>query len=161
MNNLADSQKKRDTLSIRWFSCCTLSSTFCGFPRSIQKNIDHPALSLPLGWRQSLCINVHRRGDVGVAHQLLHHFDVFPISFERRGIRVAISIHSRPRTSLMRSAVVAAMMPMTRIFWGNSSMSARNSAASKGSVTRTRLVLWRTAKMGFSPSLSHPYPAYA
>src|ERR1700722_14971830 len=55
-NNLADSQKKRDTLSIRWFSCCTLRSIFCGFPRSIQKNIDHPALSLPLGWRQSLCI---------------------------------------------------------------------------------------------------------
>ena len=27
-NNLADSQKKRDTLSIRWFSCCILRSTF-------------------------------------------------------------------------------------------------------------------------------------
>ena len=25
-NNLADSQKKRDTLSIRWFSCCTRDS---------------------------------------------------------------------------------------------------------------------------------------
>jgi hypothetical protein len=25
-NNLADSQQKRDTLSIRWFSCCILRS---------------------------------------------------------------------------------------------------------------------------------------
>src|SRR5271155_4171877 len=48
-NNLADSQKKRDTLSIRWFSCCTLRSTFYGIPRPVQKNIDHPALSFPLG----------------------------------------------------------------------------------------------------------------
>jgi hypothetical protein len=31
-NNLADSQKKRDTLSIRWFSCCILRSTFYYFP---------------------------------------------------------------------------------------------------------------------------------
>ena len=31
-NNLADSQKKRDTLSIRWFSCCILGSTFYGIP---------------------------------------------------------------------------------------------------------------------------------
>ena len=31
-NNLADSQKKRDTLSIRWFSCCILRSTFYGIP---------------------------------------------------------------------------------------------------------------------------------
>jgi hypothetical protein len=55
-NNLADSQKRRDTLTIRRFSCDTL----CGFPRSIQKNVGQPALSLPLGWRQSLCIDVHR-----------------------------------------------------------------------------------------------------
>ena len=44
-NNLADSQKKRDTLSIRWFSRCILRSAFYGIPRTIQKNIDHPALS--------------------------------------------------------------------------------------------------------------------
>ena len=31
-NNLADSQKKRDTLSIRWFSCCILRSTFYDIP---------------------------------------------------------------------------------------------------------------------------------
>jgi hypothetical protein len=49
----------------------------------------------------------------------------------------------------MRSPVVAAMVPMTRILWGNSSLSARNSATSSGSVTRSRLVLWRTAKMGY------------
>ncbi len=48
-NNLADSQKKRDTLSIRCFSCCILRSTFYDIPRTIQKNIDHPALSFPLG----------------------------------------------------------------------------------------------------------------
>jgi hypothetical protein len=34
-NNLADSQKKRDTLSIRWFSCCILRSTFYDIPRTI------------------------------------------------------------------------------------------------------------------------------
>ncbi len=48
-NNLADSQKKRDTLSIRWFSCCILRSTFYDIPRTVQKNIDHPALRFPLG----------------------------------------------------------------------------------------------------------------
>ena len=32
LNNLADSQKKRDTLSIRWFSCCILRSTFYDIP---------------------------------------------------------------------------------------------------------------------------------
>ena len=48
-NNLADSQKKRDTLSIRWFSCCILRSTFYDIPRPVQKNIDHPALRFPLG----------------------------------------------------------------------------------------------------------------
>jgi hypothetical protein len=48
-NNLADSQNKRDTLSIRWFSCCTLRSTFYDIPRPVQKNIDQPALRLPLG----------------------------------------------------------------------------------------------------------------
>ena len=47
-NNLADSQKKRDTLSIRWFSCCILRSTFYDIPRTVQKNIDHPALRLSL-----------------------------------------------------------------------------------------------------------------
>jgi hypothetical protein len=91
-NNLADSQKRRDTLSIRWFSCCTLR----GFPRSIQKNVDHPTLGLPLGWRQSLCINVHRRRDVGVAHQLLHHFDVFSIGFEQRRVRVTEGMEADP-----------------------------------------------------------------
>lgn len=40
-NNLADSQKKRDTLSMRWFPCGILRSTFSDFPRTIQKNIDH------------------------------------------------------------------------------------------------------------------------
>jgi hypothetical protein len=34
-NNLADSQKKRDTLSIRWFSCCILRSTFYDIPRPV------------------------------------------------------------------------------------------------------------------------------
>ena len=48
-NNLADSQKKRDTLSIRWFSCCILRSTFYDIPRTVQKNIDHPALRFSLG----------------------------------------------------------------------------------------------------------------
>ena len=48
-NNLADSQKKRDTLSIRWFSCCILRSTFYDIPRTVQKNIDHAALRLSLG----------------------------------------------------------------------------------------------------------------
>jgi hypothetical protein len=70
---LSGSAEKRDTLSIRWFSSCTLRD----FPRSIQKNVYHPTLGLQLGWRQSLCINVHGRRDV--AHQLSHHFDVFPI----------------------------------------------------------------------------------
>ena len=31
-NNLADSQKKRDTPSIRWFSCCILRSNFYDIP---------------------------------------------------------------------------------------------------------------------------------
>jgi hypothetical protein len=31
-------------------------------------------LHFPSCWRQSLCANVHRRGDVRVAHQLMHHF---------------------------------------------------------------------------------------
>jgi hypothetical protein len=31
-NNLADSQKERDTLSIRWFSCCILRGTFYYIP---------------------------------------------------------------------------------------------------------------------------------
>ncbi len=31
-NNLADSQKKRDTLSIPCFSCCILRSTFYDLP---------------------------------------------------------------------------------------------------------------------------------
>ena len=83
-NNLADSQKKRDTLSIRWFSCCILRSTFYDIPRPVQKNIDHPALSFPLGRSQGLRVNVHRCGDVCVAHQFLHHFDIFPVSFEQR-----------------------------------------------------------------------------
>ena len=48
-NNLADSQKKRDTLSIRWFSCCILRSTFYDIPGTVQKNIDHAALRFPLG----------------------------------------------------------------------------------------------------------------
>jgi hypothetical protein len=48
-NNLADSQKKRDSLSIRWFSCFILRSTFADIPRTIPKNIDHPALRFPLG----------------------------------------------------------------------------------------------------------------
>jgi hypothetical protein len=48
-NNLADLQNKRDTLSIRWFSCCILRSTFADISRTIQKNIDHPALRLALG----------------------------------------------------------------------------------------------------------------
>ena len=48
-NNLADSQKKRDTLSIRWFSCCILRSTFYDIPRTVQKNIDHTALRFALG----------------------------------------------------------------------------------------------------------------
>ena len=47
-NNLADSQKKRDTLSIRWFSCCVLRSTFAGIPRPVQQNIDNAALCFPL-----------------------------------------------------------------------------------------------------------------
>ena len=42
-NNLAGSQKKRDTLSIRWFSCCTLR----GFPRPIQKNVGPPDFEPP------------------------------------------------------------------------------------------------------------------
>ena len=48
-NNLADSQKKRDTLSIRWFSCCILRSTLHDIPRTVQKNIDHTALRFALG----------------------------------------------------------------------------------------------------------------
>ena len=48
-NNLADSQKKRDTLSIRWFSCCVLRSTFADIPRPVQQNIDNAALRLALG----------------------------------------------------------------------------------------------------------------
>jgi hypothetical protein len=48
-NNLADLQKKRDTLSIRWFSCCTFRSTFYDIPSTVQKNIDHPALRFSLG----------------------------------------------------------------------------------------------------------------
>ena len=47
-NNLADSQKKRDTLSIRWFSCCIPRNTFADISRTVQKNIDHPALRFPL-----------------------------------------------------------------------------------------------------------------
>jgi hypothetical protein len=31
-NNLADSQNKRDTLSIRWFSCCILRSISYDIP---------------------------------------------------------------------------------------------------------------------------------
>ena len=83
-NNLADSQKKRDTLSIRWFSCRILRSTFYTIPRPVQKNIAHPALSFPLGRSQGFRVNVHRCGDVCVAHQLLHHFDIFPVCFEQR-----------------------------------------------------------------------------
>ena len=49
LNNLADSQKKRDKLSIRWFSCCILRSTFYDIPRTVQKNIDHTALRFALG----------------------------------------------------------------------------------------------------------------
>jgi hypothetical protein len=48
-NNLANSQKKRDTLSIRWFSCCILRSTFYDIPRTVHEDIHHPALRFPLG----------------------------------------------------------------------------------------------------------------
>ena len=48
-NNLASRQEKRDTLSIRWFSCCTFRSTFADIPGTIQKNINYAALRLALG----------------------------------------------------------------------------------------------------------------
>ena len=38
-------------------------------------------------WRDSaemVGLNVHRRGDICVAHQFLHHFDIFPVRFEQR-----------------------------------------------------------------------------
>ena len=43
-----------------------------------------------------LCINVQGRRDVGVAHKLLHHFDVFPIGFEQRGVRVTEGMEADP-----------------------------------------------------------------
>jgi hypothetical protein len=48
-NNSANQQQERDTLLIRWFSCCILRSTVYDIPRTVQKDIDHPALRFPLG----------------------------------------------------------------------------------------------------------------
>jgi hypothetical protein len=62
-NNLADSQKKRDTLSIRWShaaSSAALSTTFFErFERTSTTRLCASRLA------QSLCVNVHCRGDVG------------------------------------------------------------------------------------------------
>jgi hypothetical protein len=54
LNNLANRQEKRDTLSIRWFSSCIFRSVFYYLPRTIHQNIYHPALGFAFGGRQSL-----------------------------------------------------------------------------------------------------------
>ena len=94
INSLACCQEKHDTLKIRWFS----SRIFCGIlrqnPRTIHQNIDKPALSLSFVWRQSFCVNVHCCRDVGVAHQFLNHFHIFPVGFEQSGIGVPESVEA-------------------------------------------------------------------
>jgi hypothetical protein len=79
LNNLANRQEKRDTRSIRWFSRCIVRSVFCDLARTIQQNIHHPALRLTFGGRQGLCVDVHRCGDIGMAHEFLHHLDVLAV----------------------------------------------------------------------------------
>src|ERR1700679_537928 len=90
-NNFADSQKRRDA-----FDTLVL---MLHPPRlsSIDPEERRPPGFEPPAWLgQSLCINVHRRGDIGVMHQLLHYFDVFPIGFEQRGVRVTEGMEADP-----------------------------------------------------------------
>ena len=84
LNNLANRQEKRDTLSRRWFSRGIFSSVFCGLPGTIHQIIHYAALGLALGGSQSLCVDVHDCGDIGMAHEFLHHFDVLALRLEDR-----------------------------------------------------------------------------
>ena len=82
LNNLANRLEKRDTLSIRWFSRCIFRSVFCDLARTIQQNIHNPALRFAFGGRKGLCVEVHGCGDIGVAHEFLHHFNVLAVRLQ-------------------------------------------------------------------------------
>ena len=97
INKLANRLEKRDTLVLT----LRLSQHVLRFSLSSPEEHRPPGPMLRGSRPQSLCMNVHCRGDVGGAHQLLHHFDVFPIGFEQRGVRVMEGMEARVKAGLV------------------------------------------------------------
>ena len=73
-------------------------------------------MSTRFGLRKSFRVNARGRGDVGAAHQLLHHVDILIVGFEQRGIGVAEGMEADPfgDASLLRGGLQEAVQQGVR-----------------------------------------------